>query len=277
MRVAGALSLSCDIYSWLRAGPKLVVSAWLVLALSSGSSAAQSPKYCKKLTPAPSSNYPYEDRQGRCEGALDRDNAGATSLTLVSLTKTTAAQSVGTANGGKMQVTWGTAAAPAELQGHQLSMEGFMTKGSLHYRMDTLLAFNSASYVWPMDVLTGLQLSPEEVLLTASVAPTSGDPIYVPVQIGQMSTPPTHYRLKLVPTADVNRLSYVLETAATSKMVGTRVFAPNDFRSASAPFALDVPFGPLSPGTYRIRINARKEENGKSTNHQTNVTVFHHG
>lgn len=147
-----------------------------------------------ELTAPPNDPLGYRLRGARCEGVYHVQKVSGTGgLTLASLTGETASTEI--RRGEPLVITW-VSPAPAEVR---LRAAGL--RRQLHYRMDARSETGDATFAWPTDVLTALEMGVRDVGISASIDHRVGDRterVYLPVRWGEGSSSDASGRYEVV-------------------------------------------------------------------------------
>lgn len=210
--------------------------------------------------------YGYRLRNDRCEGIYIREVA-STPLLVASLTESV--EDFDLTVNQNLVVEW-TAPGPASADIH---LRALALRHRLYYRMDTIRAAGSASYVWPPNLLATLNLHRSDLGIVAWTSYVQGNTkrdVYLPLRIRQQGAAnKSHgYQLTLLPGVD---LAEVFVSLAPTKPDGSPgAFIKKDqalgygYYPAERGITLSIP-ELKTPGVYYLEIGATLRDGSSST------------
>jgi hypothetical protein len=220
---------------------------------------------CANLETDARDRFRYMQREGRCEGLYIRKNSGGASLVLLSLTEQPAPQSPGTPN--RMQLAW-PSKTPVGVSFAQLSIRAAADPGGRHYQMDVTKPFASGAFMWPLDVLKGAGIPDSVVHLVGftrtKVGSTTSQLLYAPLRRGNRQGGATAYDFTIEPSADVDDLTYTIQTLNGDAWSSTTAAKSPSFGTGAAkrPFTVSVPRSEFAgmPSVHRVNFAAKLGE-----------------
>jgi hypothetical protein len=254
----------------LRFAPlRWLLSLSLVAASAPGPAAAQA-EHCDPGLDQVSGSLGYRPHEDRCEGLYVQE-VGSADLVVLSFTEVF--EEFDAPSGQELRVEWAT---PGE-ERVRLRAQGV---GKHYYRMDTSRPGGTTSFVWPSDVLAGLQLSRQEIGVAgwtrAAVGGTERE-VYLPLRISQKQAPAgsDEYRLVLLPGRELEEVYVSLAAVGEDGEPGRFLLDGEALGYGYYPArrGVEIPISDLgAPGIYYLEVGARVKGGGSTA---AEIWFFH--
>lgn len=204
----------------------------------------------------------YRLHEDRCEGLYVQE-VGSSDLVVLSFTE--AFEDFDAQDGQDLRVEW---EAPGE-EPVRLRAQGM---GKRYYRMDTSRPAGTTSYLWPSDVLAGLQLTRQEIGVAGWTHAQVGGierQVYVPLRIRQRqpAARSDEYRLVLQPGRELEEVYVSLATVGEDGEPDRflRDGEALGYGYYPARRGVEIPVSGLgAPGVYYLEIGARVKGGGST-------------
>lgn len=246
------------------AGPQVFllqgfVALSLVAALPPGTAAAE-PEHCDPGLDRISSPLGYRLHEDRCEGLYVQE-VGSADLVVLSFTEVF--EDFDAEAGGDLRVEW---EVPGE-EPVRLRAQGI---GKRYYRMDTVRPAGTTSFLWPVEVLSGLGYTRQDIGVVGwTRTQVGGDErrIHLPVRVTQGPSPAGSegYLLVIQPGRELTEV-YVSVAEVGADGEPSRFLRDGDplgYGYYPARRGLEIPVSGLGePGVYYLEVGARVKGGG---------------
>lgn len=231
----------------------------LVLLLLPGSEAPLL-DYCDPHLRSRKEDYfGYRARRDRCEGRYIADQAGTTTLNVVSFTSHPV--DFDSRSQPDVRVQWPAYSADS------VALRVSSVRSSEYYRMDTRQRTDSRAFAWPTTVLRGLNLRGSDLGLLARTLPRRGrgTTVLLPVEVVGLRSPAAtpSYRLTVIPGRRLTELYMTVSAESGHPMSGTRTALRQYPYAPGRRIPIMLPED-LASGQYRVELEAEHQGGGST-------------